>query len=95
MSFISLPYPSLPCYPSVPSQVASYDLFRDEAIHCELHLIVCQSTDHQHAIVLGCRYMYYTHVHVHVHTLQCTSSLLFYVHAEDLAIVMMNIERVM
>ena len=40
------------------AQVASYDLFRDESIHCELHLIVCQSIDQQHVIILGCRYMY-------------------------------------
>ena len=73
-----------------PSQVASYDLFRDEAIHCELHLIVCQSTD-QHMIVIGCRYVV---LHTCTCPFKCISSLLFHVHAEDLAIMMMNTERV-
>ena len=59
MCFILIPSPSpgLPDILQRPSQVASYDLFRDEAIHCELHLIVCQSIDQQHVIVIGCRYV--------------------------------------
>lgn len=94
--FPPLPSPGLPDILQLPSQVASYDLFRDEAIHCELHLIVCQSIDQQHVIIIGCRY-----VHVVLHAcmcpFKCTSSLLFHVHVhvEDLAIMMMNIERVM
>ena len=37
-------------------KVGSYDLFRDEVINRELHLIVCQSIGQQDVVVLGCRY---------------------------------------
>lgn len=38
-----------------PKQVCSFKLFRGEVIHADLHLLVCQSPDEKHTIIIGCR----------------------------------------
>ena len=83
-------------HPPLYTQVASCDLFRDEAIDCELHLIVCQSIDQRHVIVLGCRYVQCIHVfkcRYNIICMYCTHTLFFCV--GGLVIRMMNSERVM